>query len=201
MSGVASEQILGALTAAGFGSPGTRAPQPPRPPVPTDHPTARIVSLMPDWSDPNDPTQQGSWRVELLLSVNLPGSRRYGARYHGRAHGDRSYQLWDDVPVEVDGSDPAKVKIRWAELNDVGHAIADRLEQAGTAMQERMEQAQAMQASALASAHSAPGQVPQAAAQTANPIDLIARLATLHESGALTDEEFAAEKARLLAEI
>ncbi|MHB8692509.1 MAG: SHOCT domain-containing protein [Solirubrobacteraceae bacterium] len=40
----------------------------------------------------------------------------------------------------------------------------------------------------------------RAAARQPDPLDLIARLADLHAQGALTDVEFAAEKAKLLAE-
>jgi hypothetical protein len=40
---------------------------------------------------------------------------------------------------------------------------------------------------------------PVPAAPTANPIEQLKQLGELHDSGVLTDEEFAAEKAKLLA--
>lgn len=41
-------------------------------------------------------------------------------------------------------------------------------------------------------------EAPQAAAPAADPIEQLKELGQLHESGVLTDEEFAAQKAKLL---
>ena len=41
---------------------------------------------------------------------------------------------------------------------------------------------------------------PDAAAPTEDPLDALARVAEMHRQGLITDEQFAAEKARLLAE-
>jgi hypothetical protein len=44
-----------------------------------------------------------------------------------------------------------------------------------------------------------PPAAPQAAAPAADPIEQLKELGQLHEQGVLTDEEFAAQKAKLLA--
>ncbi|MBV9484519.1 MAG: SHOCT domain-containing protein [Frankiaceae bacterium] len=65
-------------------------------------------------------------------------------------------------------------------------------------MKAAMEQAQAMAAQAMAGM---PGTLPPAAPPAAEDrITRLTKLGELHASGALTDEEFAAQKARILAE-
>ena len=54
------------------------------------------------------------------------------------------------------------------------------------------------QASKWAEQNPQPQEAPPAAAPAADPIAQLKELAALHESGALTDEEFAAQKAKLL---
>jgi hypothetical protein len=164
---------------------------PARPPVPTDRPTARIVSIMEDRAG----FEVGS-RItsEFLLSVNIPGRPRYGARWKGLEHTRRAYDLWRDIPVEVDAENPNEVKILWDDMQDAGSAIAGRLNEAAGEMQAKLAQASEMQQQAMA-AYTAPAAVSPAAA---DPLDQIERLAKLHDSGALTDEEFAAEKKRIL---
>jgi hypothetical protein len=44
----------------------------------------------------------------------------------------------------------------------------------------------------------APAQAPPPAAPVADPIEQLKELAALHDQGVLTDEEFAAQKAKLL---
>jgi hypothetical protein len=83
-----------------------------------------------------------------------------------------------------------------------GAAIAhNRSNQAAEQEQAGYEQGQAdaQQAAAPAPQYQAPAAPAAPAPPPADPYDQIEHLAALHSSGALTDEEFAAEKAKVLA--
>jgi hypothetical protein len=176
----AVRQALGAAAAPHMPS----ADIAPRPPAPADRPTARIVSIMGDGTD----TQVGSRvRTEFLLSVNVPGQPRYGVRWKGFEHTHRAYELWSDIPVEVDPGHADRIDILWDEMGAAASAVADRLQAASGEMQAKLARVTEMQQQAMA-----------AYAGAGVPLDQIERLAKLHDAGALTDEEFAAEKARIL---
>ncbi len=176
-------QALGAAAAPHMPS----AEGPTRPPAPTGRPTARIVSIMEDRTG----LQAGS-RItsEFLLSVNVPGRPRYGVRWKGLEHTRRDYELWRDIPVELDAEHPDQVKILWDEMQDSGSALAGRLTEAAGEMEAKLARF-AIQPQAMPPA-------PTPAPAAGNPLDQIERLAKLHQAGALTDDEFAAEKARIL---
>jgi Short C-terminal domain len=63
----------------------------------------------------------------------------------------------------------------------------------GTSLEDMVAQAQAQAAQGAGAAGGAP-----AAPAPADPIEQLEKLAGLHQRGVLTDEEFAAEKAKLL---
>ncbi|WP_313408953.1 SHOCT domain-containing protein [Aeromicrobium sp.] len=71
-----------------------------------------------------------------------------------------------------------------------------------TAVSNRVSRRQAQRWSAEAPAYEAAPPPPAAApAAAADPIALLSDLGRLHEAGTLTDEEFAAQKARILAQM
>ncbi|MDR2997550.1 MAG: SHOCT domain-containing protein [Microbacterium sp.] len=78
-------------------------------------------------------------------------------------------------------------------------AAAEQQQAAAAYQQQQMDQA--AQAAVAAQAAAAPTPAPVAAAQAAPAVDVTAqllKLADLHNAGALSDEEFAAAKAKLL---
>jgi len=83
-----------------------------------------------------------------------------------------------NIPVLYDPARPRQVDIPWDEI--------------GTTVPELAQAAMAIAAAVRG------GGVPPAAAP--DPLDLLERLGALHDAGALTDAEFAAEKARILGE-
>lgn len=71
-----------------------------------------------------------------------------------------------------------------------------------TAVSNRVSRRQAQRWAAEAPAYEAAPPPPAAApAAAADPIALLSDLGRLHEAGTLTDEEFAAQKARILAQM
>jgi hypothetical protein len=103
--------------------------------------------------------------------------------------GDQVFELWsnqwptpgDDVPVVFERSDHARIDIQTDKI--MTHADSAR-----------------MHADELAAGLRA-GTATPAAAPGDDVFSNIEKLATLHERGALTDEEFAAEKQKLLGQI
>jgi hypothetical protein len=84
-----------------------------------------------------------------------------------------------NIPVVYDRARPRQVEIPW---DDIGTTVPE-LAQAATAI-----------AAALRVAAPAPAPRPP------DPLDVLERLGALHAAGALSDAEFAAEKARVLGE-
>jgi Short C-terminal domain len=70
---------------------------------------------------------------------------------------------------------------------------------AGRAAGRRAGQADSAEAYQYQDQQAAPQQPPQGGSTESSMMDQLSQLATLHQQGALTDEEFAAAKAKLLA--
>jgi hypothetical protein len=81
-----------------------------------------------------------------------------------------------------------------AVSNRVSRRQAERWQQQGTYPYDQPEPAYAEPQPA----YQAPAQPPPPAAPTADPIQQLKDLAALRDQGVLTDEEFAAQKARIL---
>jgi Short C-terminal domain len=115
------------------------------------------------------------------------------------------------LPVTIDRADPTRVRVRWDDVPDTGdvaqqqaEALAAQLNQGGApgtaggadvggiveALQQAMPGAQINVGGA--------GAQPASPAGGDDTVAQLERLSKLHESGALTDEEFAKEKARIL---
>ena len=152
--------IRAAFAAAGLESPvaGSRRE--------LDGPSARVVSFGGAGTAPS-PFRRAR-RVDLLLSVAIPGEPRFGHRWLGKAPRKLIVRPGTNIPVLYDPARPRDIDIPWDDI--------------GTSVPELVQAAQAM------------------AAATPAPPDLLQRLSALHAAGALTDEEFAAEKSRVLGE-
>jgi hypothetical protein len=107
------------------------------------------------------------------------------------------------LPVTVDRADPSRLKIEWDEvathddrIAEQAEALATRMNGGGSSGNALVDQLQAAfpGAQITVSSH----EVDMADFTGGDSIERLERLAALHRSGALTDEEFAAAKARLL---
>jgi hypothetical protein len=105
------------------------------------------------------------------------------------------------LPVTVDRADPTRLRIEWDEVPTHEDRAAEQAEALaaqmnGQAGNELVDQLRAAfpGAQITVSAH----EVNMADVTGGDSVERLERLAALHRSGALTDEEFAAAKARLL---
>jgi hypothetical protein len=188
-------------------------PPPRREPPPGDRPTARVLATTPMGSGLGI-------RREILLSVHVPGRGWHGLRWKGNINGLKLLAEWSDIPVSVDPGRPDKVEILWDQIPSGLAEVAGRLDAAGDTLQSQTtagpasdaamfqqlisaaipapEQRAAVQqqiASALQGSPAVPRPAPP------DPLDQLEQLAKLRDAGALTDAEFAAEKARVLGQL
>lgn len=117
-----------------------------------------------------------------------------------------------ELPVRVDRDDPDKVAIDWKAARELRAKERAEYERA-LASRQVVDSGQAMAepfgAGGLAdiasqffdSAPSGAGEGEGAQVDPEDPLSKLERLAELHRSGALSDEEFAAKKAELLREV
>jgi Short C-terminal domain len=117
-----------------------------------------------------------------------------------------------EIPVKVDLADPARIAVQWdAQVGSIAAAGGDMAAvAAGMAnAYSGVADAAMRQASAGAGAGAGAGTPAAAGAGVAgtgasaagDPLEKIAQLAKLRDSGALTEEEFSAKKAQLLSQM
>jgi len=139
-------------------------------------PTGRVLACSP-----------GVRRYEVLLSVAIPGRSRFGVRWRGRIPPRHHLPEWSDIPVTVaaDGG----IDIPWERITSLVGQATQRAEARGASLQAMLD----------ASPRPAwtPG-VPLAASAAPDVATQLAQLDDLHAAGALTDEELASERARVL---
>jgi hypothetical protein len=158
---------------------GTAPHRTPRPVF--DRPTARIIAVGHGANDHESII--GKW--ELLLSVAVPGRPRFGYRFTEKVPRKALLLPTADIPVEVDGD---RVRIPWDQIGSVDKFVASLASLAQTARSD----------SPPASAAAPP---PAESRGAPDPLDDLTRLGRLRDTGVLTEDEFAAEKARLLQRI
>jgi len=110
----ATRPAIGAAWAAAGLSP--RAATPRRE---IDGPSARVVSF---GGAGTAPSPFGQRKVDLLLSVAIPGEPRFGYRWLGRAPRKLIVRPGTDIPVLYDPARPHAVDIPWA---DIGPTVPD----------------------------------------------------------------------------
>lgn len=140
--------------------------------APVEGPSARVIAVGHGANDQNSVFG----KRELLLSVSTPGRARYGVRWRQRPPRGKVVIPGMDLAVRADPSDPQKLEISWDGVGSVLD-LAARI---------------------VASASPVPQQPPAPAAP--DPLDQLKRLGELRARGVLTEDEFAAAKARLLAQ-
>ena len=158
----------------------------------------------------------GAARCTMHLAVQVPGIDPYSAELTKIVRAKRWPIPGMTVPVTVDRRDPSRIEIDWDRVPtreelarqqnaQVVRALGDQ--QAGTGgippeAQAVLDQLGLGDAQVVVHQQPAgtPGTQGGAAAGSGGDdrISRLERLADLHRSGALTDEEFAAEKAKLL---
>jgi hypothetical protein len=95
------------------------------------------------------------------------------------------------LPVTIDRSRPDRFEIDWDQVPTRKEAARQQTEQAAEAMRSGETAVDQLQ-------DLLPGATIHVEGDRDDPVDQLERLAELHQSGALTDEEFAAAKRRLL---
>jgi hypothetical protein len=143
-----------------------------------DGPSGRILAV--GREDGNATKLHG----EILLSVSVPGAPRRGLRWTGWIPTAKTKFEWWDVPIEVDPDKPDKVKILWDQVPGI-EVVTPLLSEANDQME------------ALIAEPWTPSS-PPAAPPPPDPLAQLEQLGKLRDAGALTEAEFAAEKARLL---
>jgi hypothetical protein len=147
-------------------------------------------------------TQGISANVAMSLVVSADGVPATPVEHECICHQSRWPHAGQVLPVTVDRADPTRLKVEWDEVSshedriaEQAEAIAARMNGAGTG-NDLVDQLRAAfpGAEITVSAHQ-----PKLSDLTGgDSVERLERLAALHRSGALTDEEFAAAKARLL---
>jgi len=141
--------------------------------APSDGPTARVMAVGHGANDYASIIGKG----ELLLSVSVPGRPRYGVRWRQRPPRKRLVIPGTDLPVQVDPSDPQKIEISWESLSSGPQELAARALAGPVAVQ------------------------PPSPPAAPDPLDELRRLGELLRAGALTEAEFASQKARVLGRL
>ncbi|PZS14589.1 MAG: hypothetical protein DLM57_14260 [Pseudonocardiales bacterium] len=153
---------------------------------------------------------------EMLLSVAIPGYARFGVRWRGWIPETKVKAEWWDVPVAVEMGKPPKVTILWDQVPGI-EIVTPRLREMNQQMggllaggpapgveayrgllagiadpsQRALVEQQLAQGLANGSGGAAPAAI--------DPLEQLKRLGELRASGSVTETQFAAEKARLLA--
>ena len=116
----------------------------------------------------------------------------------------QDFEIWSNqwpdpgqmLPVTFDRQHHDRIKVHWDEIatsTDTAQLDAEAL-----AAQLNAGLAGAAQPGSSAAPASAPLVFPAAPTPSEDPLDRLAKLAELHTAGALTDEEFAAQKQKIL---
>ena len=150
------------------------------------------------------PTPQAQmYNATIWLDVTVEGREPYRVHHECMVKAGKHPWPGQILPVVVDRENPERIDIQWKELQTVDERMAaggpsagqpQVIDMRGTDLAEQLR-------AAMATAGAAPADA--APADSGNMVeDRIAqleRLSKLHESGALSEAEFEAEKARILA--
>ena len=140
----------------------------------------------------------------MNLVVSADGVPATPVEYQAIVRQDRWPHAGQVLPVTVDRAKPTRLKVEWDEVRSHEDRIAEQAEALAAQMNNGGATAHDDLVDHLRAAF--PGAEITVSSHTPNLADLtggdsierLERLAALHRSGALTDEEFAAAKARLL---
>lgn len=156
-----------------------------------------------------------SQTCKVTLVVSAEGLAPYSVDHKCTAKAVKWPRPGMTLPVTVDRSEPTRLRIEWDEVPEAGElhraqaaAMVDLMTQQSSSVvvnQETYDPSDPQHAAAMRAAEAATGMdldgdgvVTGRAPASEDRVSQLERLAELHRSGALTDEEFAAEKRRLL---
>ena len=134
--------------------------------------------------------------IEMTLVVQGPGIAPTSVRFTQKAARTKKFPFPGQViPVEIDRNDPNNVKVLWDEMGGRDEFLRSQGDAVAAAMR---GQHQPVVPTASPPAPTASSPAPAAPAD--DRIAALERLVQLRDAGALTDDEFAAEKERILGE-
>jgi hypothetical protein len=124
----------------------------------------------------------------MQLVIHPPGIEAFPVRQDFEIWTDQWPDSGDLLPVTFDREHHDRIQIHWDRIPTSSDVAA----------QDAQALADQLNATTTATPAAAPG---PAAAGGSDPLERIAKLAELHKAGALTDEEFASEKAKILGSL
>jgi hypothetical protein len=146
-----------------------------------------------------------SYNVSMWLDVYVEGREPYRVKHECMVKAGKHPWPGTTLPVVVDREKPERIDIQWEELQTVDQQMAaggptptaagqpQVIDLRGTELADQLR-------GALAAAGAAPGAAPEDSGNMVEDrIAKLERLSKLRESGVLSEAEFEAEKARILA--
>jgi hypothetical protein len=131
-----------------------------------------------------------SYNVSMWLDVYVEGRQPYRVKHECMVKAGKHPWPGTTLPVVVDRENPDRIDVQWEKLRTVDERMAEAPGPAAAAgLAEQLRDALA----AAGAAKESSGNVVE------DRIAKLERLAKLRDSGALSDAEFEAEKARILA--
>jgi Short C-terminal domain len=153
--------------------------------------------------------QARSYNTSMWLDVHLEGREPYRVRHECMVKSGKHPWPGTTLPVVVDRANPERIDIQWQEIQTIDERMAEApgpaaaggpaggqpqvIDLRGTDVADQIRDALAAQGIATGAAQEGSGNVVE------DRIAKLERLSKLRESGVLSDAEFEAEKARILA--
>jgi Short C-terminal domain len=141
----------------------------------------------------------------MSLVVSADGLPATPVEHEAMCRQDRWPRAGQVLPVTVDRADPTRLRIEWDEVRTHSDRIAEQADALAAQMNNRggagtgNDLVDQLRAAFPGADITVTSHEPRLSDLTGgDSIERLERLAALHRSGALTDEEFAAAKARLL---
>ena len=142
-----------------------------------------------------------SYNVSMWLDVYVEGREPYRVKHECMVKAGKHPWPGTTLPVVVDREKPDRIDIQWEELQTVDERMAEGGPAPAVAGQPQVIDLRGTElADQLRGALAAAGAVPQEGGNMVEDrIAKLERLSKLRESGVLSEAEFEAEKARILA--
>jgi hypothetical protein len=160
--------------------------------------------------------QARSYNTSMWLDVHLEGREPYRVRHECMVKSGKHPWPGTTLPVVVDRNNPERIDIQWQEIKTVDERMAEApgpaapgapaagqpqvIDLRGTGVADQIRDALAAQGIATGDAAAGSGSGAESSGNMVEDrITKLERLSKLRESGVLSEAEFEAEKARILA--
>jgi putative oligomerization/nucleic acid binding protein len=142
-----------------------------------------------------------SYNVSMWLDVYVEGREPYRVKHECMVKAGKHPWPGATLPVVVDPENPKRIDIQWEDLRTVDERMAEGPGPGAQAMgqPEVIDLRGTDLAEQLRGALAAAGAAPEGGNMVEDRIAKLERLSKLRESGVLSEAEFEAEKARILA--